>query len=82
MIRGNIRLYLRAIQNIFQAENLQSVFMEFFHNPLLFGAQRQLNSGVLPTPPVKVLIKDLNQIDMRFYTYSSSRNILRKRKVL
>ncbi len=82
MLRGNIRLYLRALYKIFYVENFKESFMHFFRQPLLIGAQRRLNDGVLPAAPVKVLIKDLNQIDLKFYTYHSSRNILKKNKVL
>ena len=82
MLRGSIRLRLRALYNIFYVENWYEVLRHFFVQPLLIGAQRRLNDGVLPIPPVKVLIKDLNQVDLKFYTYSSPRHILRKNKVL
>lgn len=82
MLQGNIRLYLRALYKIFYVDNLQETLRHFFRQPLLIGAQRRLNAGVLPAAPVKVLIKDLNQIDLKFYTYHSARNILKKNKVL
>jgi len=82
MLRGNIRLYLRALQNIFQFEYIRSAFSDIFSNSFLLSAQHQLSSGVLPTPPLKVLVKDLNQVDLKFYTYHSARNILKKHKVL
>lgn len=63
-------------------ENIQENLMHFFRQPAFVWAQRQLNDGVLPATPVKVLIKDLNQVDLKFYTYSSSRSILKKHKVM
>jgi len=82
MLRGSMRLYLRALYNIFYIENFQEVVRQFFSQPLLIGAQRRLNAGVLPVPPAKVLIKDLNKVDLKFYTYSSPRSILKKHKVM
>lgn len=82
MLKGNIRLYLRVLYKIFYVDNFQETIRHFFHQPLLIGAQRRLNAGVLPIVPAKVLIKDLNQVDLKFYTYHSARNILKKHKVL
>lgn len=82
MLKGNIRLYLRVFYKLFYTENFWNNFRQYFYHPFLIGAQRQLNTGVLPTAPVKVLIKDLNQVDLKFYTYHSPRRILKKNKVL
>lgn len=82
MLRGNIRLYLRALYKIFYIENFVENFSGVFRQPAFVWAQRQLNDGVLPAAPAKVLIKDLNKVDLKFYTYSSPKRVLKKNKVL
>lgn len=82
MLREDVRLKLRALYKIFYVEDFKLNILSFFRQPAFVWAQRQLNDGVLPATPVKVLIKDLNQVDLKFYTYSSSRSILKKHKVL
>lgn len=82
MSRKNIRLYLRAFQHVFQTINPCKFFKGLLGSFVLFDAEKQIYSGVVPDAPKEVLVKDLNQIDIRLYTYHSSKNILRKGKVL
>lgn len=80
MLRGNIRLYLRACQNVFEKIK-RAVRPQKMDNPVFGPAQQQLIKGLLPQEPVKVLIKDLNKIDLKYYTYSSAQNLLKKRTI-
>ena len=80
MLRGNIRLYLRAWQNVF--EKIKMVYLGYkITNPIFGNAQQQMIDKMLPQQPVKVLIKDLNKIDLKYYTYSSAQNLLKKRTI-